>query len=287
MSHIGRFVLGTAQMGMAYGINNVLGRPSFARAQDILEMAQMTGVETLDTADAYGESSEVLARADATRFKVLSKFSFTKEIPTFSKALENSLLRLQVAQLEGYSFHHFSDFLTFENWAEVILSKEKGLIKKLGVSVYSNEEFNIALNNPYIDLIQLPFNIFDNETRRGEPLKKAQANGKEIHARSIFLQGLLFMAPEKISGKLSVLRPSLEQLRSIAIEASLTIEELCVGYVLSKPVVRGLVIGLESVEQLEVNVKLFNRPALDANIVEELEKIRIPSIELLNPGNWK
>ena len=55
-----KIVLGTAQFGLDYGINNKRGR---IRADEVLRMldeAASSGIDTVDTAYSYGDSEKII-----------------------------------------------------------------------------------------------------------------------------------------------------------------------------------------------------------------------------------
>jgi hypothetical protein len=60
---IGEMTLGTAQLGMDYGVANRTGKPPREIATAIVRAAIAHGVTVLDTARAYGDSEEVLRAA--------------------------------------------------------------------------------------------------------------------------------------------------------------------------------------------------------------------------------
>lgn len=287
MNNLERFVLGTVQLGMPYGISNISGQPSFEESRAILSEVRRSGIRSLDTADAYGQSSDVLGTLGVSDLQVYSKFIFDEKERSIGKLVAKSLERLKLNHLHAYSFHRFRDYCAFENWREAEELKEKGLFKYLGISLYSNEEIERVIKDPHINLIQLPFNLLDNWSIRGELIEKAVDAGKIVHVRSVYLQGLFLKDLLTLPHFLEDLRPSLQRIRSIAMEAKMSISELCIGYVLNKSLIKGLVVGLESVEQLKNNVKIFQSAGLDNNVEQEIERIIVPEISLLNPGNWK
>lgn len=287
MNDINRFVLGTAQLGMSYGINNATGQPSFSLAKSIINAARSHGIKTLDTADAYGQSADILGEIGVSDFRVLSKFILSGSQSSLSQALKVSLHRLRLSKLGGYSFHRFDNFQSFDFRSEVAELKKNQNLEKLGISIYSNSEFEAAISSPDIDLIQIPFNVLDNWSVKGALIQQAVVAGKEVHARSIFLQGLFFMSLVDLPPKLEVLKTNLMELRQIAKDVSLSVAELCLGYVLAKESIAGLVIGLESTEQLEQNVQIFRSVKLDPETVARIEDIQVVSREMLNPSSWK
>ncbi len=282
-----KIILGTVQFGLDYGINNRMGQPDSKKVFEILELAAAEGIEILDTADAYGSASEILGEFNKTQqnpFKINTKFKAGRE--PISKQLLISLEKLCVQVINTYFFHSFEDFQKFpELLTRLIYLKQKNLIKKTGVSVYGNDEFEIAVNTPEVDVIQLPFNLLDNRCQRGKLMTLAKEQGKELQVRSVFLQGLFFMPGKDIPAKLSPLKPYLEKIRALARESNLAMECLALMYALSQPEIDHVIIGVDNPEQLRKNLKAAQQ-SLDANILEVINQIAVAETELLYPKNW-
>lgn len=283
-----KIVLGTVQFGLKYGINNSHDKPSEEIVYSILDAAYENNIRELDTADAYGNSSEVLRNyfsRKPDKFQVMSKFIGDND-KNFRESFEHSLNRLGVSTLKGYYFHRFTDFVNFKNFNDVRDLKKKEKLKNLGVSLYSNDELKLAAAHPEVDVIQLPFNVFDRDSEKIKLLKSARAHGKQIYARSIFLQGLFFMDTAQLPEKLLPLKPQLEKLKQISKAHKIGLRELCESYVLSRDYIDKILLGVDSKEQLLENISSVGNtfsPALE----KEIESIQITHPDLLNPGNWK
>lgn len=282
-----KIVLGTVQLGLKYGINNSLGKPSAINAFQILDLAQSLGVKEIDTADGYGDASEVLRdyfQKNPGSFKVMSKCSLS-ETQSFTSCFNASLDRLGLKYLEGYYFHKFSDFLGFKDFNEVQNLKLEGKLKKMAVSLYSEDELAFAVNHPEVDVIQLPFNLLDRSSKKIDLLKKAKELNKDVYVRSAFLQGLFFMHPSKLPAKLMPLGPALEQIRSLSEDFKIGLEEMCLNYVIHKDYIDKVVIGVETMPQLMANINSI-RPSFSDELNGHIESIQVQNVELLNPGNW-
>ena len=108
---IKKIILGTVQFGLEYGINNTLGKPKASEVYKMLEYAASNGVKTLDTADAYGNASELLGvfnKKNPGLFWINTKFKKTKE--SLELQLLKTLLLLNVNNINTYFYHSFSDF---------------------------------------------------------------------------------------------------------------------------------------------------------------------------------
>jgi len=173
-----KLILGTVQFGIKYGINNSAGKPTFRKVVDILNTAYVKGIRMLDTAEAYGDSQNRIGQyhnQNSKKFKIITKFSpARKDLPKniFDRVNKN-LKTLRVEFLYCYMFHSFNDFKKYfpEMKNDLIRLKKESKIKKIGVSLHSNKEIEDVLLNNYIDLIQLPYNLFDNNNQRKESLR--------------------------------------------------------------------------------------------------------------------
>jgi len=288
-----KIVLGTVQLGLDYGINNQLGKPDLNNSFEILQTAYNSGISFLDTAEAYGDAVDIIGKFHAEKkveFNIISKFGSIKSETDLNKNISETLTKLNQNSLYAYLFHSPSDIKKLQTLPKLVSQlndlKSGGKIKKIGISIYTNDDFEQAIKNPLIELIQFPFNVFDNNNKRLEILKKAKDNGKEVHCRSVFLQGLFYKKPNEIPNKLTLLIPYLEVLNSISKKLNLTITELALNYALSNPYIDKVLIGVDSVNQLNQNISNinFNLTQSDFKLIDE--NINIKEEELLYPYNW-
>lgn len=287
---INRLVLGTVQLGIQYGINNSLGKPESPQAMKILHEAFAAGISTLDTAKAYGNAMELIGnyhRQSKHKFKVISKFHSSSQY--LLKDVQIELEQMQIEQFEAYLFHSFGDFnnASKQLFKDLGQLKEKRLIGKIGVSVYGNDQFEKALQHSEIDLIQFPYNLLDNNFQRGEMIKQAKNNGKELHVRSVFLQGLFFMNEARIPEKIKAIYPYLSRLKDIAQNEGLGMEELALAYVLQNNAIDKVLIGVDSLEQLKSNLRIVEKvSAISETLKVCIDSIHVEELDLLSPVNW-
>ena len=147
--------------------------------------------------------------------------------------------------------------------------------------IYQLEE---VLKNDEIDLVQLPFNLFDNSMRRKEILLRAKLKGIEIHVRSTFLQGLFFKRLNTIQGKILPLKPHLEDLEQIKNKYKINIETLALQYPLQKRYIDKVLIGVDNLEQLKNNIYICSKKTdIPAKVIDTID---VKEGALLNPINW-
>lgn len=284
-----KLILGTVQFGLDYGINNSKGKPTKEQVFEIFEQAAKAGLKVLDTADAYGNASELIGEffaSSSIRFDINTKFK-VEEGETIEAQLHDSLKLLNTDKVNVYFYHRFDEMLKFpETLVELGKLKSQNLINKIGVSVYGNDELEIAVNTPEIDAIQLPFNLLDNYSQRGELLKQAKQKGKEIQIRSVFLQGLFFKELNSYPEYLSPLKPYVQTIQQIGAASGMGMEAMAISYTLSQPEIDFVLIGIDTLEQLNTNLSHADT-TLSAESMSLINAIKVAETELLYPKNWK
>ena len=282
-----KLILGTVQFGLNYGVNNQSGQVSKESVETILSLASNKGIKILDTSSAYGTSEKVLGEVlneNDMKFRIISKYPRSSR--SVKTIFEESLYTLNQKKLYGYLIHHFDFFRKKQEiWRDFLLLKEEGKVTKIGFSLYNVDELKFLLDRDIaFDILQFPYNIFDRQFEKFFPLLKER--NVETHVRSVFLQGLFFKPLKNLEGKLLPLRKYVESLHSYCKVHCLKIEELALGYVYSSEYTKGVLIGVDTIEQLESNIKNlgYNISPKDIDFVRSIE---IKEKELLSPVNWK
>jgi aryl-alcohol dehydrogenase-like predicted oxidoreductase len=284
-----KLILGTVQFGLDYDINNRSGKPTADGVSAILDLAFQRGIRILDTAEAYGNAQEVIGdyhRASSNRFEIVTKFSAGRKdlSENLTERVAQDLKTLNVDHLYSYMFHSYKDFEAYyERYrSDIETLKEQGLIKKFGVSVYTNNELESLLAYP-VDLVQLPFNMLDNQAQRGDLIAAAKQKGMEVHTRSVFLQGLFFM--ETLPEKLKALKPYLEEVSGLSKTHGISLADIALNYVVQQEQIDQVLIGVDTVAQLNQNLESLDR-ALPAELMAQIDVLNVKENTLLNPSTW-
>lgn len=283
-----RLALGTVQFGLDYGINNQRGQVSAEEINQILNLAAKEGIDLLDTAHAYGNSEIQLGANDLQFFKIVSKLPPDAKTPVEVNAyFEASLQNLKQDKLYGYLLHQFSSVEQEPSlWPAFQQLKKKDLVQKIGFSLYSPRELHYLWKHQLeFDLLQVPFNIFDQ--RFAPYFEKLKNKGVEIHTRSTFLQGLFFKPLEQLPSHFEKIRPKLDQIRAIATEAQLSIADLCLGFVLANPLIDKIVIGVDNAHQLAANLQAVEHVRNIASYLSVLKSLEEQEEVIINPAKWK
>lgn len=285
-----KLILGTVQMGLNYGINNSKGKINLNEAYGIFEKAYESGIIILDTAESYGNAHQIIGDFHALnpeiRFKVITKVPPFERIGNIEVKIEQYLTEMNINQLEGFMFHSFKSYKENQKIiSKLSLLKKKGLVKHIGVSIYTNDELETLLFDDKIELIQMPFNLLDNFSLRGKLMQEAKRKGKIIHTRSAFLQGLFFKGLKDKHPVVQALKQQLTEINKISESKGISIATLALAYCKQQTCIDQVLIGVDSIDQLLINLEA-NNCQLHENTVHLINKINIKNISLLNPSLW-
>jgi aryl-alcohol dehydrogenase-like predicted oxidoreductase len=284
-----RLALGTVQFGTDYGAFNPAGRPGEDAVAECLDRAEAAGIDTLDTARAYGASEELLGRMDAAR-----RFRIVTKVPSLGAAgadgvalsFEASLAALRADRVHALMLHDAADLAGPDGdrvWQALDRLRAERLIEKAGVSVYAPEEATALAARYPIDIVQAPYSVFDQRMRTSGTFAALAQRGVEIHVRSIFLQGFALADPASLPPGLASHRGLLERFRASAAEAGVTPLRFALAAALGEPAVARAVIGVDGPAQLEeaVAAARAEAPAIDPSGFASTD------LALINPANWR
>lgn len=304
-----KFVLGTVQLGMDYGVTNKAGQPTQKLSTNLVRDAVSNGVEYIDTANAYGDSEEVVGRALSkgwkSRVKVVTKLSPLLDCPKdadrntikafVDASVYQSCARLSVQELDVLMLHRVSHLTDWGGvvWEHLMKLKKLGVICSLGASVQTPDELEKVLSNDDINFIQMPFNLLDWRWEQLIPKIFATKRRRKlvIHVRSVFLQGVLLSddashwecahvtAHDEVRAWLD---------KQVFDTNSVNRADLCLNYVNSMEWVDGIVVGVDTLEQFKENIQYFDSSGFVQNQLQSIEKSGLRVAEkTLNPSLWR
>jgi aryl-alcohol dehydrogenase-like predicted oxidoreductase len=298
-------VLGSVQLGLEYGAANRTGKPSRQAALHLVQRAADAGITKFDTARAYGDSEHRIGEAlrsrrsvrTITKLSPLSDLSLNapeeKVREAVDASISESLYALRRDQIDCLLLHRAAHISAFNGavWNRLLERLEDGTVLSLGVSVQSPQEALAALANEDVQHIQLPFNLLDWRWRNAGVIGRLMERPSvTIHARSVFLQGLLAIDDHSIWPAIDGVNPCSLLIRLNALVAEFrreSLADLCLAYVRGQDWIDGVVVGMETEQQLDNNLRLCVRPPLSSEDCSEIERRVHPVPErLLNPAMW-
>jgi aryl-alcohol dehydrogenase-like predicted oxidoreductase len=280
-----KIIIGTANFGLSYGI-----KPKKIINKEILKILNYSskiGIDTIDTAKNYGNSENIIGKHNGNKFKIISK------LPKLDKKIKNVNLHIEklildtLKKLKCRSIYailiHDPETLMNKNGKKIfnILQqlKQRGLITKIGVSIYDFSQINFLIKKYNLDILQVPFNIVDRRLIEKKILEKLNKKHIEIHIRSIFLKGLLLKKnPPKKFIKWKNIWLSLKRYKKNSELKNLT---YCIQFVKKYSKIDRIIIGVDTLGQFKEIIKEFKTK----------RKISIPNIssndkKLINPSLW-
>lgn len=287
-----RLGLGTVQWGIPYGVANHSGMTPEAEVRRILSGAQEFGVDLLDTAAGYGQAEAVLGRQDLAPFRVVTKTPTFKcpaidgeQVRALMDSLHRSLETLRVPRVYGLLVHHVDDLLVPGGKrlvAALQALKDQGLVEKIGVSIYRDDQLAGVLDRFLPDVVQLPLNVLDQRLIINGRLAQLKGLGVEIHVRSAFLQGLLLMDLAAIPSYFSPLRPLLQAWHARAQGQGMSPVQAALAFVRDLPWVDVVLVGVDSSAQ-------FAQCAADFAVPGRFDAAGLECDDpaLVNPAEWK
>jgi aryl-alcohol dehydrogenase-like predicted oxidoreductase len=305
MANPAELVLGSVQLGLAYGAANRTGKPSRTAALRLVRRAAESGVTKFDTARAYGDSEERLGEALETRkaARTITKLSPLGELgegasrdevrAAVDASIASSIAALRRERIDCLLLHRAAHMTAFGGaiWERLTEMLEDGTVLSLGVSVQSPQEALEALAHVDVRHIQLAFNLLDWRWREAGVIDDIlERPHVTIHARSVFLQGILAADDEAVWPAIDGVNAGavLRELSAIANDFGReSVADLCLAYARGQDWIDGVVVGMETEAQLDDNLRLFVRPPLAPEDCAEIAS-RVPRVplQLLDPAQW-
>jgi len=300
-----RIGLGTVQFGCPYGIGNTSGQVPYDEVRRILLSGASQGVSFLDTSRAYGTSEDVLGRILGEQKLRESYAVCTKlDLPGGYERMEREELSLAAMQsfeesrralrldvIPLYLLHRYAYKTAGDGavWDLLLEQQARGNIGMLGVSVSEGpDEARRCLQDPSVQALQVPYNVFDQRWRVSGVLQACSERGVKVISRSVYLQGLLLMDAQEARNKVPVSARYLSSVHAIAGQWGLSVKELAFRYVLGAADIASSLIGVDTLTQFEENMALFAKGVLEAELVEQIERAFAETpLDLVTPSLWE
>jgi aryl-alcohol dehydrogenase-like predicted oxidoreductase len=288
--------LGTAQFGLPYGITNAAGQVAEPEVLALLAEAAAAGLTLLDTAQAYGEAEAVLGRTlqPGHPFRLISKLpaqsqsAFTAEDRVvWDQAFERSCVRLDVSCLDALLLHSAADVRKpgGEHLCAWLLSlRQRGLVRRLGVSIYGSADLD-GVPPDLLDLVQLPLSLYDQRLRVDGTITRLREQGCAVHARSLYLQGLLLAPAATWPAWVDpAARAHHARLECLAADRGYSLLECALGIARDQQDLEAVVLGLCSRRELQQLLQAWGR--ISPWQEGEWRNWALPNEGILDPRYW-
>lgn len=285
--------LGTVQFGLDYGISNKKGQTSQDQVKEILQLAEIKNTTLLDTSCAYGNAESIIGNyASPNRFDIVTKTPVFKsnviqqlDAKELIRSFNDSLSNLQINQVYGLLTHGPEDLLKpgghyLFNAMKTL--KTEGKVNKVGASVYNKKQIKDLVNTFDIDLIQLPFNLLDQRLLHDGTFDFLKQHNIEIHVRSAFLQGLLFIPLNELPEFFHPIKPTLASLKQKLFSLNLSPAQAALAFINQTPQIDRIICGVNTAEQLQELTKAINT-RIDH---EEFYQFAINELKFIDPSQW-
>jgi len=282
-----RIVLGGAQLGLPYGILNGGETLSSEEVARILDTAVGHGIDSIDTAIAYGQSESVIGETAQNRFNIISKLPpLPSEVSNVSEwvhmQVDASLARLNCKSLDALLLHRPQDLVEQhgpELYAAISSLKIKKIIQRFGISIYAPDELDGIIGKFDIDVVQAPLNVFDR--RILGVIDQLTARNIEVHVRSVFLQGVLIASPKDRPQRFQPWSEHFSRFDTWVHSTGVSAMACCLAFALQQTGVAKLVIGTTSAESL---AEIMNSvPNMYLEVPADLQS---SSEQLIDPRVW-
>lgn len=254
-----RLVLGTAQLGADYGIAYTSKKITLEEFRSIMGKAREAGIHSIDTAMAYGDSQKVLGEIGIDDWLITTKLpSVPQDIVSidawYHESISSSLRDLRVRQIDTLLIHDVQVFSgSFAGRLIALLrgSQVRGDVKNIGVSIYTPQDLEGFYHGFRPDIVQCPYNIFDQRISSSGWLQKLSADNVEVHARSVFLQGIILREILDLNSYFDPWYSDFEKWEIFCKNQNITKLQGALGFVKAEKRIKKIIFGVEDCKQLE------------------------------------
>ena len=236
-----KIVLGTANFNISYGLfkSKISNQ---ANIKKILDFCDNNYINIIDTAIDYHKVEDVIGAVGCENFDIITKLPKLDKnnyvsLDQLEKIISNSLLKLKKNSLYALLFRDPKSILDFnyiDIWKFAKNLKNKGIIKKIGISIYNPKELDLVFNILNPDIVQTPYNLFDRRIEYSGWINKLFQQNIEIHSRSVFLQGLLLKNKNELPEKFLKYKKIWDTYQDWLKANNITALEACINFISKK-----------------------------------------------------
>jgi aryl-alcohol dehydrogenase-like predicted oxidoreductase len=280
--------LSAAQFGLDYPVANPRGRPAHVEVGDILQIAARSGVGVLDTVLGAGRTEKVIGELTPRPcpFRMVVKTARCDRGPDYVEAeARSSLKRLGVERAHAILVEQSGDLFSPSGpamWERLKKLRDEGLFDRVGVSVYASDDPVGVARRFRPDIVQAPASLLDQRLIANGALAEMAEMGVEVHLRSIFLQGLLFLPPDRVPAQLQSASRGLSRVRRMIAEGRSDPLQAALGFALARPEASAVIVGVTTAAELQAVVAAAASPPPDL----DWDDMALDDPTALDSGRW-
>lgn len=284
-----KLVIGTAQFGFNYGL--LKKKINLKEIKKIKNYLIKFDINIIDTAINYGDSEKIIGNSSLNKLKIITKIRIPmlkkkKLEEWFSEEIRSSLKKLRTNQIYGLLVHDYKDLLGYrgKRYLKLLIElKKKNIVKKIGISIYDPNELDVIQGIFKPDIIQAPFNVFDQRLKNSGWLDKLKKSNIKIYARSCFLQGLLLNHShiKKIKKTFVDYKNYLDFWFNWCRINKISPIKACLAFLKQQKEIDYLVVGFYNLNHLKEIVKNFNQKSISIPDI-----FNNNNLNLIDPRKW-
>ena len=260
--------LASGQFGLDQPPNG-RGRARDVEARDILSIAARSGLGVLEVS-GHSASAEILL-APALPRPTPFRLTITTVRPdrgpqVVEDEVRAKMARLGVDQVDAILAPSATDLFSPmgpQLWDRLRALRDAGLCKEIGVSVYASDDPVGLAKRFKPDLVQAPASLLDQRLLLDGTLSTLAAMGIEVHLRSIFLNGVLFLPPDRAPSHLKAAAGRISRARRLIAEGRSDPLQAALGFALSRPEASAVLVGVSSAAEMSAVVAAAMSPPPD------------------------
>lgn len=264
------------------------GRSPEAEARDILTIAARGGLGVLDASGAWGQAETLLGDLipRPLPYKLVISSVRCDRGPDFVEAeARASLRRLGVEHAYAMIVPMASDLFGPHGpglWARLQKLRDEGLFSRIGIAVHASDDPVGVTRRFRPDIVQAPGSLLDQRLLADGSLERIAGMGVEVQLRSIFLNGLLFLPPDRIPTPLKSASSRLSKVRRMIAEGRSDPLQAALGFALSRPEASAVLVNVASAAELSAVIAAAASPPPDL----DWNDMALDDEVALDPRRW-
>jgi len=286
-SQIHKLGLGSGQFGLDQK-QAARGRPRDAEAREILSIAARSGLGFMEVSRHPASEETVLATVmpKPNPFKLTVTTVRPDRGPDLVEAeIRAQFARLGVSSVEAILAPSATDLFSPGGpvlWDRLRKLRDEGLCQKIGVSVYASDDPAGLARRFKPDVVQAPASLLDQRLLLDGTLAELAGMGVEVHLRSIFLNGLLFLPPDRAPSHLKAAAGRISRARRLIAEGRSDPLQAALGFALTRPEASAVLVGIASAAEMSAVVAAAMSPPPDL----DWDEMALDDPAALDPRAW-